>query len=188
MSEKEPPTIIVGTPRRASAQPSWRWTKRRRLVVGVEPAARVGTVASITARRAPATPLPHDRDRRAGRVDGDRVHVDRGDDRGERHGRVVGEPAGAEQADLLGGGREEQDVAQRARRRRQSWPAISISAAIAARIVDGAVADPVGRAFGPAEAEMVPVGEQQQALAGGAAAAQPADDIAGLDAAGDRWS
>ena len=36
----------------------------------------------------------------------------------------------------------------------------------AARIVDRAVADPVGRALGPAEAEMVPMGEEQQALAG----------------------
>ena len=36
----------------------------------------------------------------------------------------------------------------------------------AARIVDRAVADPVGVAFRPADAEMVPMGEEQQALAG----------------------
>ena len=60
---------------------------------------------------------------------------------------------------------------------RASPPAISISIAIAARIVDRAVADPVGLAFGPAGAEMVPMGEEEQVLARGAAAAQPADHI-----------
>ena len=67
------------------------------LVVGVEPPAHRATVASISASSA-GMPRPIIADRLARRADRDRVHVDRGDDRGERHGRVGGEIFGAEQA------------------------------------------------------------------------------------------
>ena len=163
-SEKEPPTMIAGTPRRASAQPSWRWTKAAASSSG-SIRRPMSTMVESTSRSSAGLPAAHHRDRLAGRVDGDRVHVDRGDDRGERHGRMFGEIAGAEQAHLLRGGRHEQDVARRARRRREAAGNLD-QAGDAARIVDGAVADPVGLARGPAQAEMVPMGEQQQAFAG----------------------
>ena len=85
---------------------------------------------------------------------------------------------GAKQPFFLGGRRKEQDVARRARLSREPSGDLDHHRD-AARIVDRAVADAMRRALGPAEAEMVPMGEIEKALAigAGAGAADAPDDI-----------
>ena len=62
------------------------------------------------------------------------------------------------------------------------WPATSIIIATPLALSTAPLQIRSGAPGGPAEAEMVPMGEEHHVLAGAAAAAQPADDIVGGEA------
>ena len=170
--------MIAGTPWRASAQPSWRCDHDVGLMGACQSAGPWRSRSIRPVRRVPGLPRFRMRDRLAGGRDGDRIEIDRGGDRGERHDRMGGEIFGAEQAFLLRGRRQDEDVAGGPRRRGEAAGDLDHHRD-AAGIVDRAVADPVRGAFGPADAEMVPMGEKQHVLAGRAGAANPADDVVG---------
>src|SRR3546814_5449274 len=79
---------------------------------------------------------------------------------------MVGEPGRAEQPLLLGGGRHEIDVAVGPRAARKAFRDLD-QHRDAARIVDRTVADAVGVALLAADAEMIPMAEEQHRLAVG---------------------
>src|SRR3546814_19257906 len=76
---------------------------------------------------------------------------------------MVGEPGRAEQPLLLGGGRHEIDVAVGPRAARKAFRDLD-QHRDAARIVDRTVADAVGVALLAADAEMIPMDEEQHRL------------------------
>ena len=95
---------------------------------------------------------------------------------------MVSEPARAEQPLLFRRGRQEIDVAVGTRPGSKTLGHLD-QHRDPARIVDRAVADAVGSAFGPADAEMVPMAEEQHRLAVGLRARQLGDDIVARKAA-----
>src|SRR3546814_7715085 len=84
-------------------------------------------------------------------------------------------PGRAEQPLLLGGGRHEIDVAVGPRAARKAFRDLD-QHRDAARIVDRTVADAVGVALLAADAEMIPMAEEQHRLAVGPGAGQLRDE------------
>ena len=113
-----------------------------------------------------------------------KVAVDVGDDRGDRHRGMVSEVVRAEQALLLGRDSQEEDRARRPPRERREGPGDLDEAGDSGRVVDRAVVDVVSLDRGP-PADVVHVRRVDDVLlrALGVRAAQDADDVLGRQAA-----